>query len=85
MVQILLRLITYLLLAIYCHEKHEEPISVARVRQLRHQIRNEATQRARGFGIFQKRSHRQRRRLNNLHAIPSPDNAEDYDSFVPKT
>ena len=44
MVQILSGLITYLLLAIYCHEKHREPVSILRVRQLRNQIRNEANQ-----------------------------------------
>jgi len=44
MVQILSGLITYLLLAIYCLEQHGEPVSIRRVRQLRNQIRNEATQ-----------------------------------------
>ena len=42
MVQILSGLITYLLLAIYCHEQHGETVSIRRVRELRHQIRNEA-------------------------------------------
>ena len=41
MVQILGGLITYLLLAIYCHEKHGEPVSIKRVRELRIQIQNE--------------------------------------------
>jgi len=41
MVQILGGLITYLLLAIYCHENHGEPVSIKRVRQLRIQIQNE--------------------------------------------
>jgi len=41
MVQILGGLITYLLLAIYCHTNHEEPVSIKRVRQLRIQIQNE--------------------------------------------
>ena len=44
MVQILSGLITYLLLAIYCQEQHGESVSIRRVRQLRNQIRNEATQ-----------------------------------------
>ena len=35
MVQILAGLITYLLLAIYCHENHGERVSIKRVRQLR--------------------------------------------------
>ncbi len=42
MMQILGGLITYLLLAIYCHEQHGEPVSINRVRELRCQIRNEA-------------------------------------------
>ena len=46
MVQILSGLITYLLLAIYCHEEHGEHVSIRRVRQLRNQIRNEAIQQA---------------------------------------
>ena len=41
MVQILAGLITYLLLAIYCHEQHNEKVSIKRVRQLRIQIQNE--------------------------------------------
>ena len=44
MVQILSGLITYLLLAIYCHEQHNETVSIRRVRGLRNQIRNEALQ-----------------------------------------
>ena len=42
MIQMLAGLITYLLLAIYCHEQHGEPVSIRRVRQLRNQILNEA-------------------------------------------
>ena len=41
MVQILSGLITYLLLAIYCHEQHGEKVNIKRVRELRYQIRNE--------------------------------------------
>jgi len=41
MVQILGGLITYLLLAIYCHKNHGEPVSIKRVRQLRTQVQNE--------------------------------------------
>jgi len=43
MVQILTGLITYLLLAIYCHEQHGEKVSIKRVRQLRAKINNELT------------------------------------------
>ena len=35
-------LITYLLLIIYCHEQHSEPVNIHRVRQLRNQILNES-------------------------------------------
>lgn len=42
MVQIVAGLITYLLLAIYCREQHNEKVSIKRVRQLRIQIQNEA-------------------------------------------
>ncbi len=41
MVQILAGLITYLLLAIYCHEQHGEQVSIKRVRELRIKIINE--------------------------------------------
>jgi len=42
MVQMLGGLITYLLLAIYCHETYGEKVSIDRVRELRIKIRNEA-------------------------------------------
>ena len=42
MIQILAGLITYLLLAIYCHEEHGERVSIQRVRQLRIKILNES-------------------------------------------
>ena len=41
MAQILSGLITYLLLAIYCHEQYGERVSINRVRELRTQIINE--------------------------------------------
>jgi len=41
MVQILSGLITYLLLAIYCHKQYQEKVSIKRVRQLRIEIQNE--------------------------------------------
>ncbi|WDN87937.1 hypothetical protein BuS5_00914 [Desulfosarcina sp. BuS5] len=41
MVQILAGLITYLLMAIYCHEQFNEPVSIKRIRQLRNTIQNE--------------------------------------------
>jgi IS4 transposase len=45
-IQILSGLITYLLLAIYSQEQHGESFSIRSVRQLRNQIRNEATRQA---------------------------------------
>ena len=42
MIQMLAGLITYILLAIYCHEQHGESVSIKRVRQLRNQIINES-------------------------------------------
>lgn len=44
LVQILAGLITYLLLAIYCHEEHGERVSINRIRELRNNIRNEAAE-----------------------------------------
>lgn len=41
MVQILAGLITYLLLAIYCREQHNEKVTIKRVRELRTKIHNE--------------------------------------------
>ena len=41
MVQILAGLITYLLLAIYCYQQHNEKVSIKRVRELRIKIQNE--------------------------------------------
>jgi len=41
MVQILAGLITYLLLAIYCREQHNERVNIKRVRELRIKIQNE--------------------------------------------
>lgn len=45
-VQIMGGLITYLLLAIYCQEQHSEPVSINRVRELRHQIARDAAEMA---------------------------------------
>jgi hypothetical protein len=72
MVQILSGLITYLLLAIYCQEQHGETVSIHRVRQLRNQIRNEATQQAadRAAAAVQNRKRRKNlKRLKKPHAI----------------
>ena len=77
MVQILSGLITYLLLAIYCHEEHDERVSIRRVRQLRNQIRNEVAQQtaelAAEQAIAMKRQKRRcrpkhRKRLKKAHA-----------------
>ena len=63
MVQILGGLITYLLLAIYCHENYNEKVSIKRVRELRIQIQNEAR------GVFpQRKRPRKRRRSRSYRA-----------------
>jgi len=41
MVQLLAGLITYILLAIYCHEQYNEKVNIKRVRELRIKIQNE--------------------------------------------
>jgi hypothetical protein len=43
MVQMLAGLITYILLAIYCHDHHNENVSVKRLREISINIRNEMT------------------------------------------
>ena len=63
MVQILGGLITYLLLAIYCHENYNEKVSIKRVRELRIQIQNEA----RGV-LPQRKRPRKRRRSRSYRA-----------------
>ncbi len=70
MVQILSGLITYLLLAIYCHEEHGEPVSIRRVRQLRNQIRNEANLSFEKKSTTQhrKKKTKQRKRLKKSYA-----------------
>jgi hypothetical protein len=72
LVQILSGLITYLLLAIYCHEQHREPVSIHRVRQLRCQIRNEANQQSapeKTVPQRRKRKMKRRKQLKKSHAI----------------
>jgi len=58
MVQIMAGLITYLLLAIYCHENYNEKVSIKRVRELRIQILNES----RGGSRSKKRTSRSQRK-----------------------
>jgi hypothetical protein len=43
MVQMLAGLITYILLAIYCHEEYQEHVSVKRLREICIKIRNETS------------------------------------------
>jgi hypothetical protein len=50
MVQLLAGLITYLLLAIYCREQHNEKVSIKRVRELRIKIQNEMRNANSGIG-----------------------------------
>jgi hypothetical protein len=51
MVQIMAGLITYLLLAIYCHKHYQEPVSIHRVRELRLQIHNDMSDSAASFSL----------------------------------
>jgi hypothetical protein len=66
MVQLLGGLITYLLLAIYCRQEHNEPVNIMRVRELRNQIANEAAEiqnlQPRKQGQRKKRSGRKKHR-----------------------
>lgn len=61
MVQMLAGLITYILLAIYCHNNYREKVSIKRVRELRIKIRNEAS-------IFQSMYSHQLPRFHNLYS-----------------
>jgi len=65
MVQILAGLITYLLLAIYCHRQFNERVSIKRVRQLRIKIQNELR-----AGVFDKPpdSNLKEQELQNVNA-----------------
>jgi hypothetical protein len=65
MVQILSGLITYLLLAIYCREQHNEKVSIKRVRELRIKIQNEI----RALGFDRATSKPGRQPTSPLHAI----------------
>ncbi len=57
MVQILGGLITYILLAIYCHNEFGEKVSIKRVRELRIKIRNETREMEQTFQHGRKRYH----------------------------
>jgi len=65
MVQILAGLITYLLLAIYCHQQHNEPVNIQRVRELRIKIDNELRS---GNSIFTQRSFNEQTTQNQAYA-----------------
>ena len=65
MVQILAGLITYLLLAIYCRQQHNEPVNIQRVRELRIKIDNELRS---GNSIFAQRSFNEQNIQNQAYA-----------------
>ncbi len=67
MIQILSGLITYLLLTIYCHERHGEPVSITRVRQLRNKILNESRE---DETCFPENEQHNNNSLQNHHASP---------------
>ena len=64
MVQLLGGLITYLLLAIYCRQQHNEPVSLIRVRELRNQIANEAAEEFQDQQARKKRKGHKAKRIN---------------------
>jgi hypothetical protein len=68
MVQILSGLITYILLAIYCHEQHGEKVSIHRVRQLRIKIRNETNAMQNPAQLSEQRAKEKRRQSSTQHA-----------------
>ncbi len=69
MVQILSGLITYLLLAIYCHEQHGEIVSIRRVRQLRNEIKNESREMTlKPAQVPKRRKKNKPKRLRKTHA-----------------
>jgi hypothetical protein len=51
MMQILAGVISYLLLALYCHEGYSEKVSIRQVRELCCNIRNEAAEDATATGV----------------------------------
>lgn len=56
LVQLLGGLITYILLAIYCHDEFDEKVSIKRVRELRIKIRNETFEMVNAYQRTRKRS-----------------------------
>jgi len=65
MVQILGGLITYILLAIYCHDEFGEKVSIKRVRELRIKIINEAREMDRAYQNRRNRRKKSRFRYSN--------------------
>lgn len=65
MVQILGGLITYILLAIYCHDEFGEKVSIKRVRELRIKIKNESREMDRSYEDRRNRQKRSRFRFPN--------------------
>jgi len=63
MVQMVAGLITYLLLAIYCHKHYQERVSTKRVRELRIKIINETRELK-----FENNFIREHERLKNIYA-----------------
>jgi len=68
MVQILGGLITYLLLAIYCRQQHNEPVSINRVRELRNQIANDAAEQQNQRSIRTGKSSKSRQLRRKRHS-----------------
>ena len=62
-VQILSGLITFLLLSIYCQNKHGEKVNIKRVRELRNKIMNESRQIAKSEKTLEPTTERNREKF----------------------
>ncbi|MFC1895103.1 transposase, partial [Thermodesulfobacteriota bacterium] len=69
MVQMLSGLITYLLLAIYCREQHNEKVSIKRVRELRIKIQNETRSANNHMASPNLESNLENHQISNCYAI----------------
>jgi hypothetical protein len=61
-VQIFAGLITYLLLAIHCHQQHGEKVTIKRVRELRNRIINESRENNREQNLVKKKKNRSKKK-----------------------
>ncbi len=74
MVQILGGLITYSLIAMYCHNNFNERVSIKRVRELRIKIKNEAA--SFDFLTGRNKSNHKKQKKDFAYAKTKPDEAD---------